>query len=146
MTGTLTAVVGATGSGRRVDRLHGFATLGLAGIRVAAVRTNVGAVVGVRAARTNGRVVVAVVSGWDVDTDRIQGAVRCVLHRRREDVGRGESNSTRCETRDRHRGQQLESRSAQLRAGARAHMFEHTVSDAGTEGRRAQRAQPAFHR
>jgi len=118
MTGTLTAVARALGSGRRVDRLHGFATLGLAGIRVTAVRANVSAVIGVRASRANGRVVVAVVSGWDIDTNRVEGAVSHVLHRGREDVGSRESNSTGCEAGNRHRGQQLESPAAQLRAGA----------------------------
>jgi hypothetical protein len=116
MAGTLTAVVGALRSGGRVDRLDRLAALRLAGVRIGAVRTNVGAVIAVRASRASSRVVVAVVSGWDVHTDLVERVVSHGLHRGREHVGSRESNSTRCEADNRGRGQQLESCPAHLRA------------------------------
>ena len=132
MAGALTAVVGALRRGGRVDRLDRLAALRLAGVRVGDVRTNVGAVIAVRASRANGRVVVTVMSGWDVDTDRAERVMSRVLHRGREHVGSRESNSTGCEADNRGRGQQLESCPAHRRAACRAHVLEHAARDTGT--------------
>ena len=60
----------------RAHRLDRLAARRLARVRIALVRTDVGAVIGVRTARANGRVVVADVPGRDVHADRVECAVR----------------------------------------------------------------------
>ena len=102
-------LVGVSGFADPVDRLNGFAARRLAGVRVLFVCLDVRAVIAVRAAWANGRIVVAVVPGRDMHTDGVERAVRDILHRRWEHIGGREPNPARREPGDCGRGYQLES-------------------------------------
>jgi hypothetical protein len=105
---------------------------------------DIGTVVAVRAPGTHGRVVVPVVPGRDMYTERIECAVCDTLHRRRQYVGGCQPDAARDKAGDRGRGHQLEARPARLPSPGCAQACERPVGDTRKERRRTKGPQPAL--